>query len=74
MCPFRAGKTSYDLSSQSDSFVMDRVKYFATKGSRIVFEVSEIIREGLIGILTAIVVWASSVKGYHKVTLSSPVF
>ena len=49
-------------------------KYFATKDSKITFEVSEIIRQGQIRKLTAIVVWASFVKWSHKVTLSTPVF
>ena len=47
--------------------------YVATKDSEIAFKVSEIIRVGLIRKLTAIVVWASSVKRYHKVTLNTPV-
>ena len=46
-------------------------KYSTNKDYKITFKVSQIIREGLIRKLTAIVVWASSVKRYHKVTLST---
>ena len=49
-------------------------RYFVTKNYRILFEVSEIIREGLIRKRTAIVVWAQSVKRHHNVTLSTLAF
>ena len=54
--------------------LVDDCKYVANKDIKITFELSEIIREGLIRKLTEIVVWASSVKRCHKVALNAPVF